>query len=219
MDTVADLKQKETRVHPGDHICSIYQTTEQQISVLVPFIKDGLKSNQKCVYISDPTSASTLLSAFEKEGFSIQHYLDTKQFVMLSATEVYSAKVFDPTAMATSVKKMETDALSEGYSGIRGIGEMTQSTMQSEPMKLVTYESSLNTLLSDSLSIILCQYDERTTNQNTLINAIRTHPLIYFYGKLYANKYFYSPPEYMKLSTLHFENNSYTTIVDTIMTE
>ncbi|MFQ6069799.1 MAG: MEDS domain-containing protein [Candidatus Aminicenantales bacterium] len=41
------------RLQPHDHICLIYETVEELVSVVIPFISKGLKKNEKCIYIKN----------------------------------------------------------------------------------------------------------------------------------------------------------------------
>jgi hypothetical protein len=220
MEDMSDIQSSTpVKLNPGDHLCSIYQNTDQKLSVVVPFIVEGLTNNQKCICVIDAAFRDMLLGALENQRFPTKHYLDSKQLIIQSAEEIYAKDSFDPTTMIAFVKKLEEDAISEGYAGIRGIGEMAWPSTEDNQAKLIAYESQLNTLLTSSSSLLLCQYDERTFDEKTLIDAIRTHPALFLYGKYYVNKYFYSPPEYMKSNTMKFGEDSYKTIVDTIISD
>jgi hypothetical protein len=38
---------------PHDHLCSIYESAEEQFAVAIPFIRIGLDRGEKCIYIAD----------------------------------------------------------------------------------------------------------------------------------------------------------------------
>jgi len=44
------------RLH--DHICLIYETPEEQFDAILPYIRKGLESREKCVYVADDNTAA-----------------------------------------------------------------------------------------------------------------------------------------------------------------
>lgn len=205
----------------GEHICSIYKDKEQQFSQAVQLLMEGLENNQKCFYIADKSLKDEIILNFERHEFPLKKHIDTKQFVFLSTDEFYlKGNVFDPKKTVESIKDIEKDTLKSGFVGIRGVGEMAWvSNDPSYGEKLIEYESSLNDFLPQSRCTTICQYNESEFDQALLINVIRAHPNIMIYGKYYKNKYFYTPPDYMKGKNEGFVASDYKTIIDTITTE
>ena len=80
---------------------------------------------------------------------------------------------------------------------------------------LIEYESQLNTLLSNSKTTAVCQYNETRFDQKLLTEMLRTHPKVFIYGMYYENPYFYTPPEYMH-KTDSFSEKAYKTIINEI---
>lgn len=206
----------------GNHVCSIYQTKEQQFSLVIPFIMEGLNGNCKCVYATDDNSHEEIIGVFENFGFSIRKYIDSKQLLLLTKKETYLRdNLFDPDAMVKLIKNLEHDALLEGYVGLRGTGEMTWMLHEASATdkKLIEYEAKLNTSVPKSTTSVICQYNETKFSQDLLVNIIRTHPYVILYGKLYENKYFYTPPQFMTEKVNDFPTTAYKAMVDTIRTE
>jgi KaiC/GvpD/RAD55 family RecA-like ATPase len=111
------LKKKKSgeNISLGDHICSIYQTKEQQFALVVPFFKAGLEANQKCIYIADENSDKEIILQFKKRGIDLEKNIHTKQFMLLSKKQTYLKEgSFDPDRMIRLLKEVEEDALKEG---------------------------------------------------------------------------------------------------------
>jgi len=37
----------------GDHVCPIYESIEEQMASAVPFTKEGLARDERCLYVAD----------------------------------------------------------------------------------------------------------------------------------------------------------------------
>ena len=47
----ADLGQRIKTLESGDHLCSICKTEEENLALLAPFLKEGLKRGEKVLII------------------------------------------------------------------------------------------------------------------------------------------------------------------------
>jgi hypothetical protein len=202
----------------GDHICSIFQNRQQQFAVLVPFVTAGLKAHEKCLYLLDDISQSEVVAEFAAAGTQLQPFLDSHQLVTASAADFYLPDGhFLAEKIIEFAKTAQTQALAEGYSGLRGVGDMTWSAGGSFTSDQITdYESQLNDFFPTSRCTTICQYPENRFSPEELIYVIRTHPYVYVYGQLYENKYFYTPPQYFH-PLPHLTPSSYQTIINTLI--
>jgi len=53
-------------LHHGDHFCLFYRDIHEQLATVVPFLSDGLKGGERCIYLGDAetiTQAMTDLAA------------------------------------------------------------------------------------------------------------------------------------------------------------
>ena len=53
---------------PRDHLCSIYETSEEHLAVAIPFIRIGLDRGEKCIYIADNGTEGAVREAMSAEG-------------------------------------------------------------------------------------------------------------------------------------------------------
>lgn len=216
-DTSTKVDLNISAIQNGDHICSIYQSEEQQFSQIIPFFTEGLMRHQKCVYVIDDNPKEEIISVFTKNGVEIHKYVDAHQCVLFTKEETYLKDgLFRPDAMISLIKETEKSALKEGFEGMRGTGEMTWMQDQSLNDKLIEYEAKLNETIPNSKSSTICQYNENKFSKELLIDVIRMHPYLIIYGKLYKNKYFYTPPQYIHEEKNIFPPSAYGTIIDTI---
>lgn len=205
-------------IKQGDHLCSIYQNKEQQFGLIIPFFEKGLNNNEKCIYIADDNSTDEVVAEFEKAGVAINKFIKSGKFVLLTKRETYLKNgYFDPEKMIQLLKNTEKDALNEGYSGVRGSGEMTWQIGSTGSNKLIEYEAKLNDFIPKSKLAVICQYNENRFAPEILTGVIHTHPLIILYGKLCKNLYFYSPAQYTKKENIFELVDSYKLMLNEIM--
>jgi hypothetical protein len=208
-------------IHFGDHVSSIYQNKEQQFLLIIPFMVEGLKSNQKCVYVFNDNTKEEVIKEFKKAGFELEEYLKSGQFELINSKDVYLKDgIFETDKMLATVEALEKKSFEDGYWGLRGSGEMGKSIDENvSETDLIDYESKLNEFLVGRKIALICQYNENKVEHRLLNNIIRTHPFIIIYGKMYENKYFYTAPEYMDKGSDLLPADEYETIIDTITTE
>jgi PAS domain S-box-containing protein len=177
----------------GDHLCFIYRSREEQMSVIIPFILEGLKRNEKCLYVVDENTEEDIVEEIKKHC-DVEGYITSGQLVILRKEETYLRDgFFDPDRMIQLVKNAEREAIDEGYSGLRGTGEMTWVT-EAETEKLLEYEAKLNHFFPNSKCIAICQYNEKKFDPEVLISVVHTHSKIILYDTLLENPY-YIPPD------------------------
>src|SRR5579872_260987 len=151
---IADLGQ-------GDHVCPIYENLTEQMAVAVPFVKNGLAAGERCLYIADDLNVDKLVHAFTRVDLPVEKERQHGALNFLSAQEVYlRLGQFEPQAMIDFLGHVETQAIADGFFGIRIVGEMTWILgAKIDGDRLIEYEVLLNEFLKKSRSVILCQYD------------------------------------------------------------
>ncbi len=76
------------RVSWGTHICQFYETRDDLLEVLVPFLKEGLTANESCVWItSGPLTPGEAKDALRAAIPELEHYLTTGQMEIIPHEE------------------------------------------------------------------------------------------------------------------------------------
>ena len=146
MSTPAALHKEVSNLHPGDHLCCIYETDEEHRGLITPFLRQGLERNEKVFYILDGRSAEIVLGYLREDGLDPRPYLDRGQLAILTVSDTYMRDgAFIPDRMISFLRQESDRAIGEGYGALRVTGEMSWalwSTPGSHP--LIEYESKLN---------------------------------------------------------------------------
>jgi two-component system cell cycle sensor histidine kinase/response regulator CckA len=181
---------------PGEHLCCIYGTDQEQRDVIVPFVQSGIERGEKVVYICDDTSTERATSLLGSGGWDVRPYVAREQLVIHTAQETYLREGrFDPARMI-ALLRAETDAArASGYEVLRVTGEMTWATRgDSGSERLIEYEALLNRFFPTSSCLAICQYDRRRFEPDTLMDVLFTHPTVVLGTEIFENLY-YLPPE------------------------
>ncbi|RME46648.1 MAG: PAS domain S-box protein [Chloroflexi bacterium] len=186
--TVAELRT-------GDHLCCLYETEEERLAAVIPFLRQGLEQGDRVICLTDAPEFETILGPMREAGVDVDSCLASGQLLMFTSEEAYmTVGRFDPDAMIAFLREAEEAALAEGYPALRVTGEMSwvqRGPAYCEP--LIEYEARVNDFFSGSQCIGMCQYDRRRFEAAVLLDVVRTHPIAAVGLALYDN-FYYIPP-------------------------
>ena len=209
---------KQYREPNQNHICSIYRNKDEQFSLIIPYILQGLDRDEKCIYIVDENTRAEVLDEFKKR-IGKERHSDLDNLIFMTKAEAYLKDgYFDPERMIDLLKESERIALKEGHSGMRFTGEMTWVfTKLPGVEKLFEYEAKLNYFFPGSKSKAICQYNENKFAPELLIDVIYTHPVVGLYGYLFENPHYMSPEIFLARKSGDVSRTTYENLRDDIL--
>jgi len=192
-----DLLGEVTDLKPGNHICCFYKNEKDHKKLITSYIIHGLEKGEKVLYILDKHDLETI-TRYLKETVNVKDYIQTGQLVFLYSKDVYTPKgFFKPELMLRNLQKIYDETLKQGYSALRGTGEMSWILNGIDSFeKLLEYENKLNDFLKGKKFYALCQYNINDFNKNFLLDILLFHPLIAIGPKIYNNFYYIPTEEY-----------------------
>lgn len=191
------LQAALAQLEPSDHLCSIYESTEEHLAVAIPFIQMGLARGEKCIYIADDGTQGQVRDAMRAYGIEVEPALATGSLIVGTKEDAYLKHgAFDPEWMFTFWKDAAARARSEGFSALRLTGE-TEWVMRgaSGLERWIDYESRLTQTLARHNCCVLCQYNRRLFAPELMLDVIRTHPTVIYRGSVCRNLYYVPPDE------------------------
>lgn len=192
---VGQTPQQLSRVGAGDHLCVIYECFEDQMRALVPYVRMGLERGERCICAVDEHDVQAMVAAMEAQGVEVERERERKALVFLSQRDAFlRSGDFVPEQMMDFIRKLEEDALAEGFTGLRTSGEMTW-TLGSQPgcERLIRYESLLNHSLPGSHWLTVCHYHRGRFRPEIIRDVLRTHPLALIGDEVFENIFYESP--------------------------
>lgn len=180
-----------------DHLALIYDRQEEQLDIVVPFLRLGLERGEKSVFIVDDTSAETVIAAMEHHGIDVDAATASGALAIITRHDAYLKNGdFDPDWMIGFLVEAVEAAKKEGFRAVRASGEMTWAlgpAGNAHP-HLIEYECKLNAFFEGYDMGGICQYNRRRFRPETLMHVIHTHPRLVFRGEVCDNPY-YIPTE------------------------
>jgi len=185
---------------PHDHLCLIYESREEWLETVVPFISSGLKRGEKCIYVVDANTAQEMKAVFREAGMAVDNYESKGQLSIIHERDAYTREgFFDPDLMISLLIEETEQALREGYPALRVTGEMSWALRDySGTERVLEYEAKLNKELFPAYPCVaICQYDRWKFDPDTIKGVVLTHPLLIRGGQIYRNFYYIEPDEYL----------------------
>lgn len=159
----------------GTHIAQFYKTRDEVAEVLVPYMEEGLKDNELCVWIIAETSKQEAIDALAAEIPSLQKHIDKSQLQLFSYKDWYlSGGDLNVEKILNKALNKCQEALSEDYSGLRLAGNICWLE-QSDWDSFMEYESLLDNAVPHRKVIVTCVYKETQCNKSHIIDVMDRH--------------------------------------------
>ena len=183
----------------NDHLASIYETRDEQFAAIVPFIRNGIERNERCLYVADENSEAEVLKALREGGIDVDRACDRDALTIMTKDESYlRTGEFDPDAMLDFWQEVLGDARDDrGFAGVRAAAEKTWAIDEEVGLdELVRYEALLNTIYPGDDYVVLCQYNRTRFPTDVLSDVIRSHPFVVYDGTACRNFYYHPPDDF-----------------------
>ena len=178
-----------------DHVCGFYYTAEERDAMLLPYLREGLASGNKCVAVVDSTRPEDVVAQLP----GAQEAIDSGQFEIYDSDETYlSTGAFDPDLTIDFWEERAKGLAEEGvFDFITLTGELSWIDRADTPREdIVRYESWADQFVSKYPMTILCLYDLRRLGSAVLMDLMRTHPKLLMGGLLLENPHHISSDEF-----------------------
>jgi hypothetical protein len=166
---------------------------------MAKFLKQGWVEKEKLLYLVDDISPEEMQKELMDLGIAVE---ENQQDFDISKGHYWCCPghYFSGEFMLGIVKDYYENALSQGYSGARGIGEMSWALIEgrSSVPELLEYEAKLNHILSDYPLTTVCQYDARRFDGSLIMDMLSVHPMMIVRGQLVSNPHYVEPETFLK---------------------
>ena len=181
----------------GDHICLPYDDGDECSQVVVPFLAEGLARGERCVYVVADARRDELLQLLAGAGINASRAIERGALCLFNAGELYFRNGrgrFDVDETLALIETLLAGALAEGFTGVRGSGEVTAADWEGIPWQtLLAYEARFNEQFGGRPVVALCRYHRDQWPANMVGHALRTHPKAIVGGRLCRNPYYEKP--------------------------
>ncbi|GAG92153.1 unnamed protein product, partial [marine sediment metagenome] len=144
----------------GMHVCLFYKTKEDLLSILVPYFKAGLESNEFCMWVtSEFLTAKTAENEMRKAVPNFDDYLKRGQIEIVGHSRWYLKEgTIEPQRALRAWNDKLNHALTIGYAGMRITGDTTW-VEKSVWENFVDYEHQINEAIGGYRMVAICAYN------------------------------------------------------------
>jgi PAS domain-containing protein len=176
----AELDARIAALHQGEHLCSVYESTEEMLAQAVPYIRCGLLNGEQCIYVADEHSVETVSSSLMQGGINVDHAVARGQLKFWTRHDYRQPGDFHLEIMRQFVERTLNEGLEKGHAGIRLTVEMTWTIDNGVAEEdLVRWEDFINTISYPGSKIsFLCQYNARLLSRTLVGMALYVHPVV-----------------------------------------
>lgn len=181
------------------HVCAFFNDEEEEYSVLLPFIKDGFECGDKAVHIINPDQHENHLQRLIKAGIDPASAEESGQLEIRTNTETYLQEGrFDQDRMLYAFKQIASGSTRGDFPLRRIVCRMDWASENDSYIEdLVEFESRVNEVWDRHDDAVICTYHLGKFGGETVIDIMRTHPMVIIGGILQHNPFFVPPKEFL----------------------
>ena len=178
------------------HVCAFFNGSDEAYRVLLPFIQDGFQCGDKAIHVVNPDQRPDLLRRLAAAGIDSTAAQQSGQFELRINTEAYLTDGrFDQDRMLEAFEQLASGNGNGKFPLSRIVCQMDWAAEgESHVENLIEFESRVNDVWRRHDHAVICIYDLAKFSASTVIDIMRTHPLVIIGGILHHNP-FYAPPE------------------------
>ncbi len=162
------------------HEAAVYGSDDEFLSVLVPFLRQGIDAGEPTIACLPPSKARLLRRAF----------VDASSVTFLDAAAVYA----NPATAVKHYRDLVAHHTQRGARQVRLVGEIDNPGHLTPWGPWARYEAAVNHLFDDLPLWSLCTYDARTTPRPVLDDVLRTHPWLALPGGNHTSNTAFTDP-------------------------
>ncbi len=182
------------------HVCAFFNSAEEGYRVLLPFIKDGFACGHKAIHVVNPDQHHNHLQRLAAEGIDTLAAQQRGQFELRTNSETYLRDGrFDPERMLEMFEHLASGNARGEFPLSRIVCHMDWAAEgRSHIDHLVEFESRVNEVWSRHDDAVICVYDLAKFSGDTVIDIMRTHPMVIIGGILQQNPFFVPPEQFLR---------------------
>jgi len=181
------------------HICAFFNSDDEEYRVLLPFIKEGFERGDKAVHVVNPNQHRDHLQRLTAAGIDPASAQHKGQLEVRTNTETYLRDGrFDQDRMIQVFEQAVSDNHRGEFPLSRIICRMDWAAEGGPHIdNVVEFESRVNEVWRRHDDAVICTYHLPQFGGDTVIDIMRTHPLIIIGGILQENPFFVPPEQFL----------------------
>lgn len=182
------------------HICAFFSSDDEEYRVLLPFIKEGLEQGDKSIQVVNPEQRNEHLRRLASVGIDSAVAERTGQLEIKINTEAYLCDgKFDQDRMLVTFEHLASGKVPGEFPLSRIVCRMDWAVGDESRLEdVIEFESRVNDVWSRHDDAVICTYHLSQLRGDSVIDIMRTHPLVIIGGTLQQNPFFTPPEEFLR---------------------
>jgi hypothetical protein len=198
--TLAPIRLAGSQLDETRHVCAFFSNDDEEYRVLLPFIKDGFECGDKAVHVVNPNQRQDHLQRLAAAGIDSATAEQNGQLEVWINTEAYLRDGrFDQDRMLAAFEQMASGNATGKFPLNRICCRMDWVVeRRSYVDDVVEFESRVNDVWSRHDDAVICTYHLGKFGGETVVDIMRTHPMIIIGGMLQRNPFFVPPEDFLR---------------------
>jgi MEDS: MEthanogen/methylotroph, DcmR Sensory domain len=180
------------------HVCAFFKSDEEEYRVLLPFIKDGFQCGNKAVHVVNPGQQQDHLQRLVDAGIDTTAAQKRGQFEIQTNREAYLKDGrFDQDRMLGVFEQLASGNAKGGFALSRICCRIDWAVEGPHIDDRVEFESRVNDVWNHHDDAVICTYRLSKFGAETVIDIMRTRPMVIIGGILQQNPFFVPPQEFL----------------------
>lgn len=181
------------------HVCAFFNNDDEEYRVLLPFITDGFKCGNKAIHVVNPDQRLEHLQRLTAAGIDATSAQQSGQLELRTNTETYLHDGrFDQDRMLQVFEELATGNAQGSFPLSRIICRMDWALDSGSRDSVVEFEARVNDVWKHHDDAVICTYHLPKFGGDTVIDILRTHPMVIIGGILQQNPFFVPPEVFLR---------------------
>ncbi|HTZ73434.1 MAG TPA: MEDS domain-containing protein [Candidatus Aquilonibacter sp.] len=200
MSTPAPISFAGSQLAETRHVCAFFNNDDEEYRVLLPFIKDGFVCGHKAVHVVNPDQRSEHVQRLVAAGIDPARAERSGQLELRTNNETYLRHGrFDKDRMLSAFEQIASGNAPGGFPLSRIICRMDWAAEgKSYVNDLIEFESRVNQVWEHHDDAVICTYHLAKFGGDTVIDIMRTHPMVIIGETLHRNPFYLPPTQFLQ---------------------
>ena len=172
-------------------MCLPFDTDAEKSAAVLAFVHEGLARGARCLFVGTPREYDDLREGLDHFGLCAKRAQERGALMFATCEEIYlEGGSFDPDRCIERLATLIDGALSDGFTGFCGTGELEYQPSNEDWRKLISYEAMINERFLRRPFSGLCRYPQSAVQPERVQDILRTHPVALVRGELCENPFY-----------------------------
>jgi hypothetical protein len=181
------------------HACALFSSPDEEYAALAPFISEAIENGERTIILGNPDELPAHRDLMSRRGIGVA---DAEERGFLSLVDWNDAYLldghFDVDRMLGMIDTICAQAATVGFPRGRFIGHMEWALLDRPGVdQVIDFECRVNDVLARHGHPAICVYDVTRFDAATIVDILRTHPIVIMNGIAQENPFFLPPAEFI----------------------